>query len=381
MSEMRTGRRPAAWFSAFMAAAMVAASAPTVGWAQQQQQQQQQGAAAKGPKAPASTGAANKKPTKAGEDDPKRIEARQQFEDAETKLAAGDFAGAYTGYKAAQELAPAPIQLFKMAVALDKAGKAEEAIQAYGAYVAASGSDDAKASEAQSRITELKRSLPIAVTVRTSPPGASVTIDGQPASGVTPFEVKLTAGTHAFHFSLAGYEAFDRPAAVSADAPSVDAILTRSAPAMPAGSSSASAASADAQAAAPGPDLDREHRSNTTGYVLLGVTAACLGVGTIFGIKALQAKDDFDNGRRTADQADTVEQYALVSDLVFGTALTLGVTGAVLLVSNASANANATRAQAARSAASRSAAGSTPGFSIVPSVGPHHATAAARIQF
>jgi hypothetical protein len=59
-------------------------------------------------------------------------------------------------------------------------------------------------------------------------------------------------------------------------------------------------------------------------------------VGTIFGIKALGAKSDFDK-TPTGTAADDTERNALIADMAFGVAITLGVTGVVLLTSDDSA--------------------------------------------
>ena len=56
-------------------------------------------------------------------------------------------------------------------------------------------------------------------------------------------------------------------------------------------------------------------------------------VGTIFGVQALGAKKDFDD-KPTEDNADKAEKNALIADMAFGVALTLGITGTVLLLTS-----------------------------------------------
>ena len=56
-------------------------------------------------------------------------------------------------------------------------------------------------------------------------------------------------------------------------------------------------------------------------------------VGTIFGVKALSARSDFDK-KPTGSAADSTERNALIADMAFGVAITLGVTGVVLLTSD-----------------------------------------------
>ena len=83
---------------------------------------------------------------------------------------------------------------------------------------------------------------------------------------------------------------------------------------------------------APAPVEPAKPRSKVPAYVTLGIAGAGAVVGTIFGIKALGAKSDF-NKTPTTDNADKVERNALISDMAFGVAITLGVTGVVLLTS------------------------------------------------
>lgn len=68
----------------------------------------------------------------------------------------------------------------------------------------------------------------------------------------------------------------------------------------------------------------------TPAYVTLGVAGVSTIVGTYFGIRALSAKSDY-NDHPTSAKADKVENSALVADMAFGVAITLGVTGIVLL--------------------------------------------------
>ncbi len=68
-------------------------------------------------------------------------------------------------------------------------------------------------------------------------------------------------------------------------------------------------------------------------YVTLGIAGAAAVVGTIFGVQALSSKSDFDKTPNT-DKADDTERSALIADMAFGVAITLGVTGVVLLTSD-----------------------------------------------
>jgi hypothetical protein len=79
-------------------------------------------------------------------------------------------------------------------------------------------------------------------------------------------------------------------------------------------------------------------RSNVPAYVTLGLAGAGVVVGTTFGILALQSKSNFNaKGGMTTSNADATDRNALISDMSFAVALTFGVTGVVLLLSNDSA--------------------------------------------
>ena len=60
---------------------------------------------------------------------------------------------------------------------------------------------------------------------------------------------------------------------------------------------------------------------------------SCSKLGTVFGINALSQSSDFKDNP-TTKKADDGENNALVADMMFGIAITFGVTSAVLFLSN-----------------------------------------------
>jgi hypothetical protein len=286
-------------------------------------------------------GAPAKKPIKPGSaEDAKRAEARTHYADAETRFQAGDFEGAYTQYKAANDLLAAPQTLYKMAVCLDRLDRANDAISAYQSFMSANppASMDSKVTEAQGRIADLKKKLPVMVKVKSDPPAASVALVGVAQAGTTPLDIKTTAGHHRIRVSSPGYDAMDKELDVEPGSEAtVDAPLTKSSSETP--PAPLPVAEAPATPAEKPQAPEQEPRSNAAAYVVLGLAGAGAVVGGIFGVKALGEKSDYDNSApagRTADMADAVERDALIADMAFGAALTLGVTGIVLLVTNAS---------------------------------------------
>lgn len=79
-------------------------------------------------------------------------------------------------------------------------------------------------------------------------------------------------------------------------------------------------------------------------YVTLGIATGGAIVGTIFGVQALSSKSDF-NKNPTTKSADDTERNALIADMAFGVAVTLGVTGIVLLTSSDDSSSGANAAQ------------------------------------
>ena len=72
------------------------------------------------------------------------------------------------------------------------------------------------------------------------------------------------------------------------------------------------------------------HHVPVAAYVVPGIAVVGLVVGTIFGIKALGEKRDFENGDRTTQKVEAIEATSLYADMAFGAGLTFGVAGAFL---------------------------------------------------
>jgi hypothetical protein len=108
-------------------------------------------------------------------------------------------------------------------------------------------------------------------------------------------------------------------------------------------------------------------------YVTLGIAGAAAVVGTIFGVQALSSKSDFDD-TPTTELADDTERNALIADMAFGVAITLGVTGVVLLTSD-----EEPAQPAAQSAQLKLKRG--PQLNLRPYAGPKSGGASARVTF
>lgn len=320
---------------------------------------------------PKPTPAAKKPPAKPAkpEADPKRDEARKKYAEGETKFAAGDFEGAFTAYKAANEAVPASQALFKMAVCLEKLDKPSEALTAYQAFLGSNPPPamEPKVAEAQARVADLKKKMPVMAKVTSDPPGGSVYVDGVVQMGTTPMEIKAPPGHHKVRVTSPGYDPFEKEIDLEAGAAqlTVDAVLQKNIPIAEVAPAPPPPETKPVKSPEPAP----EKRSNVAAYVVLGVAGAGAIVGGIFGVKALQEKKDFDNGEKTTDKADSVEKNALIADMALGAALTLGVTGTVLLLTNSGSG------DSAKGSAPRAA------FQLTPVLTPQRAGAFATVRF
>jgi PEGA domain len=261
--------------------------------------------------------------------------ARKAYGEGEKAYAAGDFAAAFVGFSKANELVPSPQAAYWAAKSIDGQGKIEEAIAAYDALLAdpeIAKLGDEKTTDVRTRVGDLKAKLVGEVSVQTTPMGATVSVDGAPQPGETPMILKLPPGPHKLTVLAAGFEAKEVDVDVKGGEKSEQKLeLVAKAPPPPPPAEPVVEA-----AAPPPPPPPPPPRSKVPAYITLGIAGAGAIVGTIFGIKALGAKDDFDKSP-TGGAADDTERNALIADMAFGVAITLGVTGVVLLTSDDSA--------------------------------------------
>jgi hypothetical protein len=279
-------------------------------------------------KAPAAA-PAGKTATSAGPDKKTKDAARKAYGEGEKAYAAGDFSAAYVGYSKANELIPSAQASYWASKSLDQGGKTDEAIKGYEALLAdpnASKIGEEKLADAHARLAALKASLVGEITVSTTAPGAVLLVDGAPQPGPLPTVLKLSPGPHKLTLTAEGYDAREVDLQVQAGTKVQQSVeLAPKAPPPP-------PPPPVAEVTPPPPPPPAEKHSKVPAYVTLGIAAGGAVVGTIFGVKALSAKSDFDNNP-TTEHADDTERNALIADMAFGVALTLGVTGIVLLTS------------------------------------------------
>jgi len=305
-------------------------------------------------------------------------DAKKSFASGEAKIKANDFAGALADFQAADAIKSAPQTARYIGLAQDKLGNHADAVTAYERFLADVPPKMTKeADEAKARVAEIK-AMPGKLHIETTPAGATVTIDGKPASSPTPVDTEAAPGHHTLHLSADGRVAQDKEIDVTfASKQDVRVELEAVPPpaAAPVAPPVAVTPAPPPPAAAPPP---AEPRSKVPAYITGGLAVAAAGVGTVFGIIALGDKSDFDKNP-TSGKADDGENHALIADMAFGVALTLGVTSAVLFFSH-----DETTPPAAASAKGHVVAKAKPrAITITPSpiVTPHGGGAGALLRF
>ncbi|MFW5740238.1 MAG: PEGA domain-containing protein [Myxococcota bacterium] len=301
----------------------------------------------------------------------KRDAARKHYSTGKDKLDAKDYAGALVEFQAANALIPSPQAQEKIALCYDGMGNVPKAIEAYETFIEqAEGkpklADNVK--RAKERVEALKQA-PVPVKVVSDPPSAQVEVDGEAQMGATPLELKLTPGTHRIKVSAAGFESIEKEVEVKPGEEMKDLSFSLPQSADAVAATPPPVAAPPPTEAPPGADQGVQERSNLPAYITLGVAGASAVVGTVFGVKALKEKSDF-NDFPTTDRADDTERFALISDMAFGVAVTLGVTGTVLLLSNDAE----TQEQAAKEEPKKT-------MQLTPYVGPSGGGAAATWRF
>lgn len=260
---------------------------------------------------------------------PSLADAKAHYQAGEKKFKAGDFAGALEDFTAADAVKSTPQSQRYIGLCDDKLGKYAEAVAAYEKFLAAVPPKMQKdGEELTKRVAEIK-AMPGKLHVETTPPGATITADGK-QMGTTPADIELTPGKHILKLELAGFLPIDKDVDVvfGSKGDLKSELEARPVPAAPPPVVATTPPPEQKPAEAPPPEQP-QHRSKLPAFITGGIAVAALGVGVGFGVAALGKKSDFDANPQ-ASTADDGENFALVADMAFGVAITLGVTSAVL---------------------------------------------------
>jgi hypothetical protein len=273
--------------------------------------------------------------------------------------ASGDYVLAERQFRASLAHVPSAAAEYGLAMTLDLEAKPAEACDAFTALFAMpdfAALPPDQAAAAQQRYAVLQ-TIPASVLVTVNAAGATLDVDGVAQEGESPFTLRLPAGKHTLRVTAADHEPLEEGVEVK---PAEQRELTLAPRALPKPAPPA-AKEVELEAAPPPPPP-----SKMPAYVTIGVAGAAAITGAIFGIQALSAKSTFDKSPTVA-HADDVERSALIADMAFGIAFTLGITGVVLLTTDEPSDPGADRPQTA--------------LELMPYVSPTSGGAAARMTF
>jgi hypothetical protein len=310
---------------------------------------------------------ADTKPTAAaGKDDPKA-----KYAAAVKKFNDKDYAGALPDFQDLDALKSTPQSQSYISICLDKLGRLGEAVTWYEKLIANPGKMTKEADDAKKRVEEIKK-MPAKLHVETTPAGATIQVDGKP-SGTSPADLDLPPGKHLVHVELAGYESIDKDVDASyAGKVDVRTSLEKKAETPVAKTDVPPPPPVD-NVPPPPPPPPAKPKSKLPAIITGGLAVVALGFGTGFGIAALGNKSDYDK-TPTQSLADSGENNALVADMMFGVAITLGVTSAVLFF---------TKDEDDKPKSARLVPKAPKGVTItpMPMVGPHSGGAGAMVRF
>lgn len=317
--------------SAAVAVAFLSASLGTtsLAFAQAKTPAKPAGTAAPAAKAPAPPPA---KPAK-GED---KKEAGKHFKKGKELFEKKEWKAAKAEFMQAEEILPAAQAEFYIARCADESGEGADAASWYQKSIDSGKLSQDQAGEAKTHLDALKKK-PAKLKITSDPPGASISIDGKPISDKTPAEVELTPGSHKVSVTTSGKKPAEQDVDVVAftgasvnvklEAGAVEAaddpFKNKPVETTPVVTDTPPPTTAVTTDTAP------TKRDMTWVYVTGGAAIVALGVGTIFGLKALGNHSDYEK-TPTRDTRDAGTRNALISDMGFGIGITLAVTSAVL---------------------------------------------------
>jgi hypothetical protein len=305
--------------------------------------------------------------------------AKKHYGEGEKKFKAGDYAGAEAEFKAANDVKSTPQAERYIGLAEDRQGHLRAAVEWYErflAHVPDKMSD--QGDEIKKREAEIK-AIPGKVHVESNPPGANVKVDDKPQSAPTPMDVEVAPGQHVIRLSAPGRLPTEKTVDVAfASTQGVTADLDPEPPSAAPPPPPVAAAPPPPPAAPPPPPP--EPRSKLPAYITGGLAVVAAGVGTVFGVMALNDKSAFDKNP-TTQKADDGDTHALIADMSFGVALTFGVTSAVLFLTRDETPPAATSSTAHATTAKADAKKNRITVTPTPIVGPHSGGAGVLLRF
>jgi PEGA domain len=130
--------------------------------------------------------------------------ARELDQQGVRSFRAGRYTDAIAFFRAAYQLGGPSSELWNIVRCREGMDDAEGAASAIDEYLSLHGLLAQDRADAE-RESQSLRTRPSTLTVMTTPPGASVSIDGKPSPGSTPLSIDVRAGSHAIAVQRAGF--------------------------------------------------------------------------------------------------------------------------------------------------------------------------------
>ena len=327
----------------------------------------------------AGTGASGSATASASATGTTTVDAKKAYASGEKKFKDGDYAGALADFQAADSVKETPQAARYIGLCQDNLQHYSEAVVAYERFLANVPAKLAVQGDEIRKRVEVIKAMPAKIHVDSDPKAATISLDGKAQPLPTPADLDVPPGHHTIKLTADGHEDATRDLDVTY-ASKQDVMLTLPAKAPP------PVVPVAVVPATPAPETPvdttpAQPRSKLPAWITGGLAVAAAGVGTAFGILALGDKSDYDKNP-TASKADDGENHALIADMAFGVAVTLGVTSAVLFLSNDDAP-PANAASAPRPSVASARAQKSPAFRITPTpiITPHGGGAGALVRF
>lgn len=251
-----------------------------------------------------------------------RKKASALFEEGFKALDAGDFATCEQKFEEAYRTVPMAVVLLKVAECRTRAGAYQGAVETLERYLE-ERPDAPDRAAVEGQIAEIKN-RPGIVSVSSAPPGAAIWVDGEDTKRVTPADVDVSPGEHTVELRLRFHHAEERRLVVAFGSKrELEVSLTRAAPLAPPAAADPEGSSKESSG----------YRATPAFWIFAGGAVAAAGVGTAFGLMALDKHSVFED-RPTRDLYDDGKRDALIADVAFGVAAASAITAGVIFFSS-----------------------------------------------
>jgi len=257
-----------------------------------------------------------------------RDRARDAFTQGQELYRAGDFAGALSAFKSAEDARPSPVTQYNIGRCYERLGQLADAVGAFERYLA-DAPDAADHQAVAEHTAELRRQIPAEahLSVAVEPPGARVTVD-ETSPEPAPVQRLLPPGRHLVLAELAGYSPARRDVELAAGGSLRLELTLRPLEPVPETRAPEAATRQDVPPQSPHPG----ERKWT--YVALAAAVVATGVGLAFGASAQSAQNQLHaqvhNQTAAQQYYDTANARAAAANGFYAGAAVAGATAVTL---------------------------------------------------